>query len=646
MSRTMIESTTLRLPSAELGAESPLPSFGGLQRLPDPSGSPGLPPAMRERIAYGRLANPLPYAVQNGYGRDLRPRQVPAIRLANDHLDAYVLPELGGRIWSLRDRRSGRELVFANERLQYANFALTDAWCAGGIEWNLGSTGHATTTSRPVFAARVETARGPSLRLWEWERTRDLVFSVDLMPAGDVPVLVAHVRVRNPDPEPKPLYWWTNIAVPETDGVRVLAPADRAWRTANDGSLDSVPVPHPDTPAVDASYPRTAPAAADYFFQISEGHGRWVAAIEEDGRGVAQTATAAMAGRKFFLWGAGAGGERWQEWLSGPHRRYLEIQAGLATTQLEHLALGPDEELSWAEAYVPLELDPARAHGGWVDALDEVDGRLADVLPAGRLDEEHQWWRAEVADRAPAEQLAAGSGAGLAELTVRGIDPRTLPGTPFDRPRRDGSRFLVELARGATVDQDAAGAELLIPPVSARWRPVFDRVADGWWGSLMRAVRAHAAGDLAAAERCYRDSHVFRPSAWAARGLALLSAANGDAGGAIARYRESVGLAPECLPLLVEATEHCLAAGQAGRALALVEAAPEAVAGHGRVRLLRCRALLGCGRTEEARAILGDGIEVPDLREGETLEAVWRAAFGDAPLDPRYDFRMGPSVPA
>ena len=60
-----------------LGPESPLPPFTGLQRIPDPSASANLPPDMRERIAYGRLANPLPYALQNGYSRDLRAQDVP-----------------------------------------------------------------------------------------------------------------------------------------------------------------------------------------------------------------------------------------------------------------------------------------------------------------------------------------------------------------------------------------------------------------------------------------------------------------------------------------------------------------------------------------------------------------------------------------
>ena len=202
MPPAVVRQTTLRLLAAELGPESPLPPFTGLQRLPDPSSSPDLPPDMRERIAYGRLANPLPYALHNAYTRDLRPSEIPAIQLTNGSLEAMILPSLGGRVWSLRDLAADRDLVFTDPRLQFANFALTDAWFAGGIEWNLGSTGHSTTTSRPVFTGSLSTSRGAALRIWEWERTRDLAFSVDLLMPADRPLLIAFVRVRNPDPEP------------------------------------------------------------------------------------------------------------------------------------------------------------------------------------------------------------------------------------------------------------------------------------------------------------------------------------------------------------------------------------------------------------------------------------------------------------
>jgi hypothetical protein len=639
----VVSQTALRLLAADLGPESPLPPFTGLQRLPDPSASPDLPADMRERIAYGRLANPLPYPLQNAYRRDLRSQEIPAIQLTNSSLEAYVLPGLGGRVWSLRDLVADRDLVFTNQRLQFANFALTDAWFAGGIEWNLGSTGHSATTSRPVFVGSVPSRRGAALRIWEWERTRDLVFSVDLLMPADRRLLLAFVRVRNPDPAPKPLYWWTNIAAPEEPGVRVLAPAARAWRTGYDGSIASIDIPFADDPATDVSYPFRAQRAADYFFQLPAERRPWIAAVQADGRGLVQTSTAQLRGRKLFCWGTAAGGRHWQEWLSGPERRYLEIQAGLGTTQLEHLRLDGNAEISWAEAYAPIEAAPGTVHGSWPEALAEVAERVARAVPAQDLDDWHRWWRAEVADATP-QQMTAGSGAGEAELAVRGVDPNGLPGIPFGKPRSDAFRHLVALARTGEVDQDGVGGDALVPPITDRWGAVVDRAADGWWGQLLNAIRCHARGDLEEARLGYLRSDQLRSTPWAARGLALLAGTRGDQPSAVHLYSRAVAQAPTCLPLLVEATEQLLANGQPGDCLAMIDAAPPQIAVHGRLVLQRARALLADGQAEAARALLEAGIEVPDLREGETLGVLWRAAFGERPLPYRYDFRMRPDV--
>jgi hypothetical protein len=639
----LVSPTTMRLLAAEVGPESPLPPFTGLQRLPDPSSSPDLPPDMRERIAYGQLASPLPYPLQNSYSRDLQPQEISAIQLSNGRLQALMLPGLGGRLWSLREQMDGRDLVFTNRRLQFANFALTNAWFAGGIEWNLGSTGHAATTCRPVFAGSVPSDRGAALRIWEWERTRDLVFSIDLLMPADRPLLLAFLRVRNPDPEPKPLYWWTNIAAPEKPGVRVLAPAAGAWRTEYDGSIARVAIPFADDPATDVSYPLAAPRAADYFFQVPSEQRPWIAALQADGRGLMQTSTAQLRGRKLFLWGTAAGGRRWQEWLCGPGSRYLEIQAGLATTQLEHLRLDARAEISWAEAYAPIQASPGTVHGSWADALADVAELVTRAIPDEELDEWHRWWRAEMADKAP-QQMAAGSGAGEAELIIRGEDPDRLPGTPFGLPLSDGFRHLVALARSGEVDQDAAGADALVPPITDRWGPVLDRAAGGWWGLLMKAIRSHARGDHEEALLSYLRSDQLRSTPWAARGLALLAGNRGDHVSAAELFARAVAQAPTCLPLLVEATDQLLAAGRPAACLAMIEAAPQQIAVHGRVVLQRAGALLANGHADAARDLLEAGIEVADLREGETLGELWRAAFGDRPLPYHYDFRMRPDL--
>jgi hypothetical protein len=124
----------------------------------------------------------------------------------------------------------------------------------------------------------------------------------------------------------------------------------------------------------------------------------------------------------------------------------------------------------------------------------------------------------------------------------------------------------------------------------------------------------------------------------------LLAASQGDHPRAADLYARAVARAPTCLPLLVEATDQLLAAGRPTACLAMINAAPKQIALHGRVVLQRVRALLADGQADEARALLEAGIEVPDLREGETLGALWRTAFGERPLPYQYDFRMRPDL--
>jgi hypothetical protein len=642
MGPAVISSTVLRLPAAALGPESPLPAFRSLQRLPDSSRSPGLPDDMRRRIDWGRLDSPLPYALQADYGLERVVVDVPAVRIANDRLEAVVLPQYGGRIWSLRQLSSGRDLVYRNSVLSWANLGLTNAWFGGGVEWNLGSTGHSATTSRPLYAAPVETAFGPVLRLWEWERTRDLVFCVDLsLPAGS-DFLYASVRVRNPDNEVKPLYWWTNVAVAEAPGLRVLAPASRAWRTSYDGTLASVAMPQPEGGGSDSSYPSRAQYPADYFFQIEARRRKWIAALGGDGAGVVHTSTDALPGRKLFVWGAGAGGTRWQERLSGPGGRYLEIQAGLATTQLEHLALEAAGQVSWTEALGPLSLNAGDIHQGWEAAGRAVEAALAEQLPALQVEEVHRRWLTSVADREPGARLRLGSGFGAAELAVRRLPAGSFSATPFALVGQDGSRHLVAMLQGRGVEVESAAAQLPIPPIGPVWQPYFENVPRSWWAASMLAIRAHAAGDLPLAQSHYQESLALKPSMLALRGLAMIASAQGDSGAAADSYVAAVTLDPHSRLLLVEAVDALLLADRSAKALELIAAAPAQVAGHGRVVLQKVRALLAHGDSAAAARLLHDGVDVPDLREGESLADIWGLACPGVELPDRYDFRMHP----
>jgi tetratricopeptide (TPR) repeat protein len=629
----------LSVTGAALGDPSPLPQFEPLRALPVTEVGAGVPEEMKDRIAFGRLASPLPYRVQNGYDRSRVPRELPTIVLDNGLVRAVVVPGLGGRVWSLVDRLRDRELLFDNPVLQYANFALTDAWVAGGIEWNLGSTGHATTTSRPVHAGVVRRDDGDVLRLWEWERTRDLVLQVDLsLPQGS-DRLIASTRVVNPDPEDKPLYWWTTIAVPETTGTRVLTEADTAWRTDYAGRLSRVAVPHPDDPAVDVSHAMASGYATDYFYDVRDRTYRHLVSVEPDGTGFAQSSTGELTGRKLFVWGHRPGGNRWQQWLCGPGARYLEIQAGRCPTQLEHDVIPGRGQVAWTEAFGGVDLHPEEAAASYADAAEHARAAVHEAVPAETLDDRHRRWLDEVADAPVDEVLAVGSGWGHAEILLREGDAAVPGAVPF--PEVDDDSVPARALLMGDVDTFERTVERLpVPPVSDRWRDRLGSAGEHWWIHYARGVQHQVRGETEPAQAAYERSVAAQPNFGALRGLAVLAAAAGDRDTAATHYARARQLLPGCRPLVTEQLQLLLDAGRAEECLAVIDDLADDVRRHGRTRLQEAQAHAAAGSPERADALLAD-LVVEDLAEGETvLGDLWRSLHPDTEIPAHLDFRM------
>jgi Domain of unknown function (DUF5107) len=649
---------TLRLPIADIGELNPLPQLAGLLDPPFELDTAGLPDDIREGIAYGHVDHLMPYLHQDDYGRDRRPGELRLVVLENDQLRAEVVPELGGRVWSLVHKPTGRDLLYRNQVLQPANFGLRNAWFSGGLEWNIGTRGHSPTSCAPMHTAIVEGADdAPVLRMWQWERLRDVTFQVDLWLEGGL--LLAYVRIRNPNDRVTPMYWWSNIAVAETPDTRVLAPAHIAYRTSYDGRLEQVDVP--DAAGLDVTRPRTADGAADLFFAIDPDEQPWLTAIEADGRGLLQTSTARLSGRKLFVWGQSTGSRHWQEWLSGGGDYYLEIQAGLATTQYEHVPMPAGAEWSWVEAYGLTETDPAVVHGAdWARAIECVGAEVRRLAPAERLDAALADASAR-ADRPPHRMLSLADGWGALERRRRrqaGEPPPDTPGTPFlDGSITDAQRpFADLLATGDLPELDPRRPPLGYV-VGRDWQARLSGSAEGWASLLHLGVTAHAAGDLVAARVAYEGSLRHARTPWALRNLAMLLRPAERADVMLEAHR----LAPDLWQLAIEAGTTLLAVGRAADVLAMLDAAPPSVRAHGRSRLLEARAALVADAVDRAARLLDEGIEVADLREGEVaLHALWRdcqarrlAAQRGVPVDAairaevrelpvpwRYDFRM------
>jgi len=631
MSELRVE--TLVMPAAEVGPENPLPplkSAGEIHAVDQASS--GIPAEMLRNIAYGRVASLLPYTMQDRYTRERTSRDFRVAILENEILRATFLLEVGGRLWSLYHKPSGRELLEVNPVFQPANLALRNAWFSGGVEWNIGTTGHSPFTCSPLFAARVETSEGmPILRLYEWERLRQVPFQIDAYLPDGSPVLFVSVRITNPHQETVPMYWWSNIAVPETPRTRVITPSSAAYSFGYGGAgLAKVPVPVLD--GVDVSYPTNIRRAADFFFHIPDGTRPWITALDEEGRGLVQVSTARLKGRKLFLWGAGEGGRRWQTFLSEPGHAYIEIQAGLARTQLEHLPMPAQSEWTWIEAYGLMEADPAIVHGSdWQRASDSIAQRTEVLMPEVMLQQELAR-SSQRFDQPPVDMIQRGSGWGALALLARQREGRPAfcsEGLVFDPTSLgEAQQPWVSLLETGLMPVADPLDEVVGYVVDSTWRYWLEQAvrndADNWLQWLHLGVMRYHAGDQSGARDAWYRSMARTGNPWAARNLAVLACDEGLADEAVAYYTAALAHIPGHLPLVIESGRRLLSLGRAKEWLTLVEALPPSVRRVGRVRLLEGRAALETGDLDRVAVLFDGTLVVDDLREGErSLSALW-----------------------
>lgn len=549
----------------------------------------------------------LPYQVSDDYDRDRRPGRLDVLVVENERLRAVVAPSLGGRLLELKDLAADRDLVFRNPVFQPANLAALNAWFSGGIEWNGLIPGHTPFTCAPVFAGVRETAEGSILRIYEFDRIVEATWQVDLFMPADSARLFAHGRIVNPSSETRLAYWWTNIAAPMTKGTRVLSPADYSiehiWPGNNLGRCD---FPKADW---DASYPDNWTNATSVFFRAPAAERLFIASVDRDGYGLAQTSTQPMRGRKFFYFGSAAGGQNWMDYLSRPGEgNYLEIQSGIAPTQNQRFELAGGEQREWTEVFMPMQLDPNRAHDpNYRTAVAHAAESLLSVDELARVNE----FLSDQA-RKPLDVLYS-SGAAWGGRQERLLGRKLAAGLDFTTD--DKADYWDELAAGVAVSE-ANLAELPVGiAVSEPWLERIAAQGDSWLHSLMVATAALDRGEKEAAAVHAVRSLELKPS-WAAYRLqALLSDTIAERSAA---YLRAWGMGDAPTELAVEIAQHFMKEQRSSELKDFVDALPPAVRDNERIVLAWAVVAANDRDFDELDRLLFSR-PFATIREGETL---------------------------
>lgn len=606
-----------------VSSQNPLPDMGEVRYvhakvLCDDT----VPEDYRTYIGYGRVNSILPYRAQDGYDRNLKECDLETVVIENEHVRAEFLPFMGARLWSLRV--DGREMLYKNAVIQPCNLALRNAWCAGGVEWNVGVRGHNMLTFETMFTELFTLDDGTAgARFYEYERLRGIVYRLEAYLPPQSRLLMVQVTIENPEGNGHtPAYWWSNIAVEEYQDMRVLAPATHAvFSTYNEGSYQMTRQSLPHFAGCDVSRPLSATRSLDVFYDIDAAQRPYIAALTPDGTGLVQLSTKQLCGRKLFLWGSGTGGRHWQDWLSHGHGAYIEIQAGLTRTQQEYLPMDEGTKLSWLEAYGSVSCQTQELE--YDDAVSALEKQLAPAFAA--LDEEKA--RAERVARVKGELVILGSGWGAIEneRRLRAGMPPVSEVCVFPEITDDASApWHTLLFDGYYPDKDPA--EMPDDHLTrAFWRERLESAPANAASQYQLGVLRFACGDRDGAKLAFEHSLQIRENAWALCGLAKLAKGEEDYALAAEYYRRALALLPACRNILVEYAIMLMNLEQHQELLKLLDDAHSSLRLHPRVQFLRAAALIGLERIDEAEAILTAPLEMADIQEGEcSFDKLWR----------------------
>ncbi len=624
-------------------------SLGVSSSLPDLSGEHILQNDLEFRLdeedeiyeGYGRCRNAYPYRQYNAYARELEVSEVKIAVLENTYVKAVFLPEYGGRLWELWDKERGTNILYTNDVLRFSNLAVRNAWFSGGVEWNIGVIGHTPLTTEPLYTAKLTDDKGnPVLRMYEYERIRGVVYQMDFW-LEDENRLYCRMRIVNGSGEVIPMYWWSNMAVPEYEDGQILVPADSAF-TYKDGVVMKTEIPFVN--GTDVTKYKNIPRSVDYFFDIPEEMPKFIANINGDGYGLLQVSTKRLRSRKLFSWGKCNASNHWQEFLTDQAGRYVEIQAGLAKTQYGCLPMAPHTAWEWIESYGPVQIPPE---------MTDQSGTEKTVWLAGKLKEEKvpeslEMRRVATKSMAkrPAEVIGHGSGFGAMRPYTKGTEHLAFeirePGLlrwkefletgrlerkePLERP----DEFCVDRENYHLLEQAVQNAE-----------------SGNWYAWYLLGIGYYIEDRWMDACRAFEKSWELDENPWAAHGMASACLMRQDKNQAARWIARGIPMKKEDVSYLKEGLRLLLQCGSYDLLRKSYEELDGGMQSVGKLKFFYISALHALGEDEKAYELLEEdgGLEVEDIREGEdSIAQLWmeldRSVTGEKREIPyRYDFK-------
>lgn len=318
-------------------------------------------------------ANPMPqfgkiypYFRYDSYAIVPEKRSWKVVELENDFLKITIFPEIGGKIWSVVDKKFGREMFYGNDVVKFRDVALRGPWTSGGIEFNYGVIGHSPSCSFPVdYMVRNNEDGSVSCVIGTLDLLTRTYWSVEINLPKDKSWFTTKSFWHNRTGYIQPYYNWVNTAIVAKDDLKFIYPG--TYNIGHDGMLISS-WPIDSIPKKDISIWRENNFKSDEYKSyhvVGRSNCYFGAYWESDDFGWLHYADREeRLGKKMFSWALSDLGKIWEELLTDHNGQYVELQSGRlfnqnlvssSLTPFKQIRFQPYQTDVWTEYWFPFE---------------------------------------------------------------------------------------------------------------------------------------------------------------------------------------------------------------------------------------------------------------------------------------------------
>jgi len=304
-----------------------------------------------------------PYFRYEGFTTKCEKKAWKIVELENDFLKILIFPEIGGKIWSVTDKTTGKEMFYGNEVVKFRDVALRGAWTSGGIEFNYGVIGHTPACSFPVdYLTRMNADGSASCFIGSLDLLTRTYWNVEINLPKDKTWFTTRSFWHNRTGASQPYYSWVNTAVSTRKDLEFIYPGTK-W-IGHDGLASSWPqdtVVHKNI----SRWSENDFTGAKSYHIVGKHRPYFGAYWKDDDFGVMQYSNRDdKLGKKIWIWALSDEGKIWEELLTDNNGQYAEIQSGRlfnqnqvssSATPYKQISFTPYGTDTWTEYWFPFK---------------------------------------------------------------------------------------------------------------------------------------------------------------------------------------------------------------------------------------------------------------------------------------------------